>query len=109
MMGKLFLWDFVSLDGVVESPEKWVAPYDSDEGNEFIKVQNLECDALLLGRNTYEAFITFWPTQTHNEFGFADHLNAMPKFVVSSTLKDPDWNNTSVLAGDVVEAVTRLK
>jgi dihydrofolate reductase len=108
-MGKLFLWDFMSLDGVVESPEKWVTAYQSPDVYDFIKIQNLECDALLLGRMTYEAFITFWPFQTNNEFGFADKLNKMPKFVVSSTLEKADWNNTSILAGNVIEEVTKLK
>ncbi len=108
-MGKLFLWEFLSLDGIIESPEKWIMPYESPEGSDFIKAQNLECDALLLGKKTYEAFITFWPFQTNNEFGFADHLNQIPKYVVSSTLQNADWNNAHVLNGDAVEVVTKLK
>lgn len=108
-MGKLFLWEFVTLDGIVESPEKWVTAYESPEGWDFIKAQNLECDALILGRMTYEAFITFWPFQTNNEYGFAEHLNQLPKFVVSSTLQKVEWNNSRLLTGNVIDEVTRLK
>jgi dihydrofolate reductase len=63
-------------------------------------------DALLLGRVTYEAFAPVWP---HIPGEFADRFNTMPKYVVSSTLEDPEWNNTTVLRGDVVEEVTKLK
>lgn len=108
-MGKLFVWEFLSLDGVTESPEKWTSTYNDEALGEFIKVQNLACDALLLGRLTYEAFITFWPHQTGNAFGFSDHLNAMPKYVMSNTLQTATWNNTHILKGDAAEAVTKLK
>ena len=68
----------------------------------------MSSEALLLGRVTYEGFAAAWPSRT-DEFGFADKFNSMPKYVVSSTLKDPEWNNTTVLEGDVVEAVSKLK
>lgn len=108
-MRKLIVWEFLSLDGVMESPEKWVDFYSGDDVADFIRDENLSCDAMILGRLTYEAFITFWPSQTNNEFGFAEKLNAMPKYVVSSTLKSADWNNTSIIHGDVVQEITALK
>src|SRR5690348_15140179 len=109
-MRKIFVWEFLSLDGVMESPEKWVDFYADDEVSEFIKQENLACEALILGRLTYEAFITFWPSQTNNEFGFADHLNKIPKYVISSTLKQADWNNSRIIHGKTaMEEIAKLK
>ena len=68
----------------------------------------MSSEALLLGRVTYEGFAKAWPSRT-DEFGFADKFNNMPKYVVSSTLEDPEWNNSTVLKGDVAEEVTKLK
>ena len=68
----------------------------------------MSSEALLLGRVTYEGFAAAWPSRT-DEFGFADKFNSMPKYVVSSTLEDPEWNNSTVLKGDVVEEVAKLK
>ncbi len=79
-----------------------------DEGNAFKLDETMSSEALLLGRVTYEGFAAAWPSRT-DEFGFADKFNSMPKYVVSSTLKDPEWNNTTVLEGDVVDAVSKLK
>jgi dihydrofolate reductase len=77
-----------------------------DEGDKFKLDETMEADALLLGRVTYEGFAAAWPTR---EGEFADKFNGMPKYVVSSTLDSPEWNNTTVLKGDVVEAVSKLK
>ncbi len=88
-MRKIIVSEFVTLDGVMEAPETWQFPYYSDDMGEVIKVQNLASDAMLLGRVTYEVFAAYWPTQINNEFGIADKLNSMPKFVVSSTLQKP--------------------
>jgi dihydrofolate reductase len=93
----------------MESPEKWVEPYQTEDVAEFVKAQNLEAEVLILGRLTYEAFITYWPFQTHNEFGFADHLNRQPKYVVSSTLEKVEWNNSHLLKGNVIEEIAKLK
>lgn len=108
-MRKIIAWEFISLNGIVESPDQWIEPYQTDDVDAFIKEQNLASDAILLGRRTYEALITFWPFQTHNEFGFADKLNAMPKFVVSSTLQKAEWNNTTIINENMLEEVARLK
>jgi dihydrofolate reductase len=107
----------MSLDGVVEAPGGgedfkyggWSFEIDrGEEGNTFKLDETMSSEALLLGRATYEGFAAAWPSR-NDEFGYADKFNSMPKYVVSSTLKDPDWNNTTVLAGDVVEAVSKLK
>jgi len=108
-MRKIIVWEFLSLDGVMESPDQWVNPYYSEDVAECIKQQNLASEVILLGRVTYEAFITFWPLQTHNEFGFSDKLNAMPKFVVSSTLQKAEWNNTTIIKKNAVEEIAWLK
>jgi dihydrofolate reductase len=107
--------EFTSLDGVVEDPggaedfkySGWTFEIDrGDDGNAFKLDETMASEALLLGRVTYEGFAEAWPSR---EGEFADKFNTMPKYVVSSTLKDPDWNNTTVLDGDVVDAVSKLK
>ena len=113
-MGKLVVTEFVSLDGVMEAPggedfkyPGWSFAFDrGEDGNQFKLDETLEADALLIGRVTYETFAGAWPTR---EGAFADKFNTMPKYVVSSTLDDPEWNNTTVLKGDVVDEVTKLK
>jgi dihydrofolate reductase len=106
---KIIVSEFLSLAGVMEAPEEWQFPYLSEDMAEFIKADILALDAQLLGRVTYDIFAASWPAQTNNEFGIADKLNSMPKYVVSSTLKKGDWNPTTVISGNVVEAITRLK
>jgi dihydrofolate reductase len=113
-MGKLVVTEFVSLDGVAEAPggeefkyPGWSFQFDrGEDGNQFKLEETLETEALLLGRVTYEGFANAWPKR---EGEFADKFNTMPKYVVSSTLEDPEWNNTTVLEGDVVGEVTKLK
>jgi dihydrofolate reductase len=114
-MGRIVVTEFVSLDGVIEAPgggedyrhAGWTFAIDrGEEGEKFKLDETLGSDALLLGRTTYEGFAAAWPSM-QNEF--ADKLNSMPKYVVSSTLKDPTWTNTTVLDGDLVEAVTKLR
>jgi dihydrofolate reductase len=116
-VGRIVVTEFVSLDGVVEAPgggeefkyAGWTFEIDrGDEGNKFKLDETVSSEALLLGRVTYEGFAAAWPSRT-DEFGFADKFNSMPKYVVSSTLEDPEWNNSTVLKGDVVEEVSRLK
>ena len=114
-MGKVVVSQFISLDGVVEDPggsegfERggWAFNFDrGPEGDQF-KVDELAAsEALLLGRTTYEGFATAWPSR---EGEFADKFNNMPKYVVSTTLRDPEWNNSTVIEGDVAEAVADLK
>ena len=107
--------EYISVDGVVEAPSGtepfervgWTDDFSrGPEGDMFKVEETMSSDALLLGRGTYDAFAPAWP---HVEGEFADKFNSMPKYVISSTLKDPDWNNTTVLSGDVLGEVTKLK
>lgn len=113
-MGRIVVTEFVSLDGVMEAPggedfkyKNWSFEIDrGEEGNHFKFNEALESEALLLGRITYEGFAEAWPQR---EGEFADRFNSMPKYVVSSTLENPTWNNTTVLEGGVTESVPKLK
>ncbi len=116
MPARIVVTEFVSLDGVMEAPggepdfkyPGWTFEFDrGDDGNEFKLDETRSSDALLIGRRTYESFAGAWP---HREGEFAEKFNTMPKFVVSTTLKDPEWNNTTVLdSGDAAAQVRRLK
>jgi dihydrofolate reductase len=109
--------EFVTVDGVMEGPGRhpefdragWAFRFDrGEEGNRFKLDEVLAAEALLLGRVTYEGFAAAWPQATDTA-GFADKMNRMPKYVVTATLANPAWDNTTVLGGDVLEEVTRLK
>lgn len=117
-MGKLVVTEFVTLDGVMEDPgggERdrfdrggWAFRFDRGrDGDRFKFDELLAADAQLLGRVTYEGFAKAWPAMNDNPFG--EKMNSMPKFVVSSTLENPTWNNTTVLDGDLAEEVGRVK
>jgi dihydrofolate reductase len=113
-MGKIIVTEFVSIDGVMEAPggnegykhDGWTFEIDRGEGDKFKLDETMETEALLLGRRTYEGFAAAWPERDGE---FADKFNNMPKYVVSSTLKDPEWNNSTVLEGDLAEAVSKVK
>jgi len=114
-MGKIVVTEFVSLDGVVEDPGGsenfkyggWTFEYDrGDEGNKFKLDETMASDALLLGRVTYEGFADAWPSR---EGEFAEKFNTMPKYVVSSTLENPEWTNSTVISGDLPAEVEKLK
>jgi dihydrofolate reductase len=114
-MGKLVVTEFVSLDGVFEDPGGaenyehggWTFEYDRGEDGDKFKLDELmEADVQLLGRVTYEGFAAAWPSR---EGPFADKLNNDPKVVVSTTLEDPEWQNTTVISEDVVAAISKLK
>jgi dihydrofolate reductase len=114
-MGKIVVSDNVSLDGVIQDPAGdegfrvggWVGQIkDREELNRLTLDEALGTEALLLGRRSYEWFAARWPSRSGE---LADRLNSMPKFVVSSTLEDPDWNNSTVLKGDVLNEVSKLK
>jgi dihydrofolate reductase len=116
-MGKIVVTEFVSLDGVIEAPgggedyrhAGWTFEIErGEEGDKFKLDEVMEADAQLLGRVTYEGFAAAWPT-IEDEVGFAERMNAMPKYVVSSTLREAEWNNSTVLGGDVAEEVAKLK
>ncbi|MDX6226534.1 MAG: hypothetical protein QOE64_2910 [Frankiales bacterium] len=113
-MRKLIVTEFVSLDGVMEAPggepthphAGWVFDFMSPEQEQYKLDETLEAGALLLGRVTYEGFAAAWPGRGGE---FADKMNAMPKYVASTTLTDPEWTNSAVLEGDVPGAVETLK
>ena len=115
-MRKVVVTEFVSLDGVMEDPGGaegfehggWTMPYWNDEIGKMKLDEIVEAGALLLGRVTYEGFAAAWPSRT-DEQGFADRMNSLPKFVASTTLKDPDWQNSTVIEGDVAAEVAKLK
>ena len=114
-MGRIIVTEFVSLDGVMEAPgggedykhAGWTFEINrGEEGNKFKIKETSDSEALLLGRVTYEGFAMAWPSR---EGEFADKFNRMPKYVISSTLKKADWNNSTILSGDVIEEITKLK
>lgn len=109
-MRKIYAGLYLSLDGVMEAPEKWTFPYSNDELGQAIGAQFAASDALLLGRRTYEEFAAVWPQRTSVEFGpVADAMNHTPKYIVSTTLNTVDWQNSTLIKGNVVEELTRLK
>jgi dihydrofolate reductase len=110
-MRKLVVSEWMTLDGVFDADtmKEWFEPYDSPERQNYIKENVLTSDAFLVGRVTYEMLASYWPNQKNNEMGVADRLNSAPKYVVSSTLKKAEWNNSTIINEDVVEEVTKLK
>jgi dihydrofolate reductase len=115
-MRRIVVSEFVTLDGVMEDPGGaeafdrggWAFQFErGPDGDKFKLDEVLEADALLLGRKTYEGFAKAWPTVT-DEVGFAEKMNSMPKYVVSSTLESADWNNSTVINGDVAKEVAKL-
>jgi dihydrofolate reductase len=107
-MRKIIAGLFISLDGVVEAPETWHFPYFNDEMGEAVSAQAAQSDTMLLGRKTYEAFAAFWPNEGRNE-PFGDVMNGTPKLVASTTLTAVDWENSTLIEGDVVEALRHIK
>ena len=115
-MRKLVVSEFVSLDGVMEDPGGaegyqfggWTMPYWSEELGVFKAEELFAADALLLGRVTYEGFAAAWPGRT-DEQGFAEHMNGVQKYVVSSSLARVDWNNSTILRGNLVEEIDQIK
>jgi dihydrofolate reductase len=115
-MGKIVITEFVSLDGVMEDPGGaegtprggWTIPYWNDEIAAFKTEELVTAEAMLLGRITYEGFAAAWPSMT-DEAGFADRMNGIAKYVVTSTLDTLTWNNSTRLEGDVAKAVGALK
>ena len=114
-MGKMVVSEFVSVDGVMEDPGGaegfdrggWAFRFDrGPEGDQFKLDEVMASDALLLGRVTYEGFAQAWPSRTGDS---ADKFNDMPKYVVSTTLENPEWNNSTVIRENVAEEVSNLK
>jgi dihydrofolate reductase len=116
-MGRIVATEFVSLDGVMEDPGGaenfkhggWTFEISrGEEGDKFKWDELLEAEAQLLGRVTYEGFAAAWP-KMEDEAGFAERMNSMPKYVVSSTLESADWENSTILDGDFAEDIRKLK
>ena len=97
-MGKLTATSFITLDSVVEDPHLWSGDFQSEDTGELNDAVLQEADAMVLGRDTYEGFAAAWPSRSGDRF--SDKLNSMPKYVVSTTLKTADWNNSTILAAD---------
>jgi dihydrofolate reductase len=106
MARKINAWLYVTLDSVIEAPEKWVIA--DDDMFAAMEADYAKSDALLLGRRTYETFAASWP-ERGSEVPNADWMNNTRKYVASTTLESPEWNNSTVIEGDVAEAVARLK
>jgi dihydrofolate reductase len=108
-MRKVVAVELVSLDGVMESPEEWAFSYSNDEMEEANASGMAASDALLLGRVTYEQMAAYWPNQPGG-VPMVDYINSVPKYVVSTTLEEPlEWNNSTLIEGDVAEEIVRLK
>jgi len=116
-MGKIVVTEFVSLDGVMEDPGGsegtpgggWAFKFDRGPDGDTYKLDELmDAEAMLLGRVTYEGFAQAWPGRD-DEQGFAKRMNSMPKYVVSATIENPSWENTTVLRGDAASEVVELK
>jgi dihydrofolate reductase len=114
-MGRIVVTEFMSVDGVAEAPGgddnfkygAWTFEYDrGEEGNKFKFDETMGSDAQLLGRRTYEGFAAAWPQRSDE---FSDRFNSMPKYVVSSTLTDPEWTNTTVIGSDPVAAAKEVR
>jgi dihydrofolate reductase len=116
-MGKVVVTEFITLDGVIQDPGGsgeydrggWSFEYNrGTDGDKFKLDELMASDAQLLGRITYQGFAEAWPTM-EDELGFADRMNSMPKYVVSTTITDPEWENTTVISANVPEEVAKLK
>ncbi|GAC1388774.1 MAG: dihydrofolate reductase family protein [Ktedonobacteraceae bacterium] len=103
--------EWMTLDGVFDADtmDQWWIPYDSVERQEYIKEGILECDIMLYGHTTYEMLAPYWSAQENDESGPAAKLNSVRKYVVSSSLKKAAWNNSTVIQGNIVEEIAKLK
>jgi dihydrofolate reductase len=117
-MGNIVVSEFITLDGVIEGPGQdptfdrsgWAFQFARGPEGDQYKLQEIKAaGALLLGRVAYEGFAQAWPSMPKDEFGFAEKMNSMPKYVVSRTLERADWNNTTIVRGDIAEEVPKLK
>ncbi|WP_150238117.1 dihydrofolate reductase family protein [Nocardiopsis quinghaiensis] len=107
-MGKIIVSPWVTVDGVIESPHEWQLPFWSEDMRKFSNEQLFSVSALLLGRVTYEGFAGAWPSRG-DEDEFSATMNKLPKYVVSTTLENPEWNNSAVIGGDAVSGIAELK
>jgi dihydrofolate reductase len=115
-MRRIVVTEFISLDGVIEDPGGaegfrhggWSFKFSDPDGMKYKLDETVDHEAMLLGRVTYEGFAQAWPGRT-DDVGFAERMNSMPKYVVSKTLTQADWNNSTILSGDLAQEVTALK
>jgi len=116
-MGKLVITEFISLDGIIEDPGGsegsehggWSFRHPAPDGEQFKGDELRDSDVQLLGRVTYEGFAAAWPAMEEATGDYGKKMNAMPKVVVSTTLTEPTWNNTTIISGNVADEVARLK
>jgi dihydrofolate reductase len=110
-MRKIIVSEGVSLDGVFEAQTmgQWAQPFFSEERDAFIRKGILAADALLYGRKTYDLDAYYWPNLKNNEYGIADRMNSLPKYIVTSTPLQSQWNNSTTIKDNVVEEIARLK
>jgi dihydrofolate reductase len=107
-MSKVVVTEFITLDGVVGEPQNWSFPFWTDEIGKFKFDELFAAGAQLLGRVTYQGFAAAWPSRT-DEQGFADRMNSIPKYVVSTTLDKAEWNNSHLIKKNAAEEIARLK
>ena len=107
-MRKIIVTEYLTLDGVMEAPNEWSFQFWSDEAARYKFDELFSSDALLLGRVTYQGFAAAWPS-VKDEAGFADRMNGLPKYVVSTTLEKAEWNNSTIIKENVVDEVRSLK
>jgi dihydrofolate reductase len=98
---------YVSLDGVIENPQDWPGSDVEDDAYAVQRALLFDCDTLIMGRRTYDVFAPVWPTRSGDDV--SDRINSMTKYVVSSTMDKADWTDTTVVSGDVVDTMRRLK
>jgi dihydrofolate reductase len=109
-MSRVVASEFVSLDGVMESPEKWHFPYFDEQMGQEIEAAMGQTDAMLMGRVNYEEWADFWPKQDPEQNPAAVHMNGVRKYVVSTTLQEPlEWNNSTLIRENVAEEIDKLK
>jgi dihydrofolate reductase len=108
-MRKITAGLFLSLDGVYEAPHEWHFPYFDDAMGQAVDTQMKASDTMLLGRVTYEEFASYWPHQSSEENDIADYMNQTPKLVVSNSLDNLEWQNSTLISGNVNQELTKLK
>jgi len=110
-MRKLVVSAWISIDGVFDADTmpQWFSPFDSIGKNEYIRDSIMKADALLIGRTTYEMLAAYWPLQLNDDNGPAGKINSMEKFVVSTTLEKPAWNNSTIINKNIIEEIRELK
>lgn len=110
-MGKIIVSEWLTLDGIFDADlmAQWFAPFDSEDRRKYIVGTMDACNAILLGRTTYDMLAPYWSQLKNNEDGLADKINSVKKYVVSSTLKKADWNNTTIINEDVIGEIRKIK